>query len=267
MSYHLHAFGGEPTEFANGVFLPTGESVDGLGAEVPSDAVATAGGSHFAYGSGVVPLGVHRINHRGIYFADVETSVNNFFGLLGQRKKLWRKREDDGDYQWKYARLLRCHWDRDVSQSQHAEIISEFEATGYWKSAGTQNVYQTRAVQYSAGEETYTLATAGNGEVPTYDAVITINSGSGDLKMARLKDSDGGIDWTWSGYMDNYKNLKIDCGAFSVQNDGVNAYSTFVLNEDHARDYWCAILPGSTSFQLTLQGYCTFKIEWYDSWV
>ena len=265
MSYHLHAFGGEPTEFANGVLLPTGQSVDGLGAEVPSDVAATAGGSHFAYGSGIVPLGVHRINHRGIYFADVETSVNNFFGLLGQRKKLWRKQEDDGDYQWKYARLLRCHWDRDVSQSQHAEIISEFEATGYWKSA-------TAIDSTATGTGPYILEPVGGGNAPVYGALLTFTADDAELSAVRMVDEASGIDWTWAGSVAYGTSLTIDCGAFSVQNNGVDAYSTFVLNNDHASDYWCAILPGTDNeFTVTLTvsapGLHLSEIEWYDSWV
>jgi len=263
MSYHLHAFGGEPTEFANGVLLPTGQSVDGLGAEVPSDAVATAGGSHFAYGSGVVPLGVHRINHRGIYFADVETSVNAFFGLLGQRKKLWRKQEDDGAYHWKHARLLRCQWDRDVSQSQHAEVISEFEAAGYWKSAGTQNMVQV-------GISPYILEPVGGGEAPVYDAVFTLQAATSPITSVSMADEASSIDWTWTGSVAAGQSLTIDCGAFSVQNNGVNAYSSFVLNNDHASDYWCAILPGTENeFTVTVEGDLSgFSImDWYDSWV
>ena len=263
MSYHLYGFGGEPPGFANGVLLPTGQSVDGLGAEVPSDVAATAGGSHFAYGSGIVPLGVHRINHRGIYFTDVKTSVNNFFGLLGQRKKLWRKQDGEATYQWKHARLLRCQWDRDVSQSQHAEVISEFEAVGYWKSATAENVVLNDG----------TLQPVGGGDAPVYDAVLTFKAGSVPMTSASMADTESGIKWEWEGSGDNAvaaeKSLTIDCGAFSVQNNGVNAYSSFVLNNDHASDYWCAILPGDVNnFTATAGGSVEqIKIEWYDSWV
>ena len=265
MGYHLHGFGGESPPTSQGVLLPTGQSVDGLGAEVPSDVAATAGGSHFAYGSGIVPLGVHRINHRGIYFTDVKTSVNNFFGLLGQRKKLWRKQEDDGAYQWKYARLVRCQWDRDVSQSQHAEVISEFEAAGYWKSA-------TATDSTATGTGPYILDPVGGGEAPVYDAVFTLQAATSPITSVSMADEASSIDWTWTGSVAAGQSLTIDCGAFSVQNNGVNAYSSFVLNNDHASDYWCAILPGTDNeFTVTLTvsapGLHLSEIEWYDSWV
>ena len=270
MGYHLHGFGGESPPTSQGVLLPTGQSVDGLGAEVPSDVAATAGGSHFAYGSGIVPLGVHRINHRGIYFADVETSVNAFFGLLGQRKKLWRKQEDDGAYHWKHARLLRCQWDRDVSQSQHAEVISEFEAAGYWKSA-------TATDSTATGTGPYILEPVGGGNAPVYGALLTFTpTGSTALTSVRMKDTESSIDWTWTG--GGSSSLTIDCGEFSVQNNGLDSYVGFTLEDGtsdggeaapHASDYWCAILPGEDNeFTVTTDGVgAAIEIEWYDSWV
>lgn len=251
MSYHLYRFGASQ-------LLPTGQSVDGFGAEVPSDVVATAGGSHFAYGSGVVPLGVHRIAHRGIYSSSVQSNFDAYAGLLGQRLQLWRYREADAAIQWKYARMLACRWDRDVEQSQHAEIASEYEAVGYWKAQSQSTV--SRA-------STGTLTPTGGGKARVFDAVITFTASGTGTKTIRMQDSASGIDWTWSASITDTKVLTIDCGAFSVMNDGVNAYSSFTLNGAHASDYWCVVMPGSNTFTFTLTGAGTVQVAWYDSWV
>lgn len=251
MSYRLYRFGASQ-------LLPFGQSSDGLGGDVPSDVATTAGGAHFAYGSGVVPLGVHRINHSGIYSASVQTNVDALMGLLGQRLQLWREVESGGALQWKYARLLSCRWERDVEQSRHAEITSEFEAVGYWKSSA-----QSTTSRSSTG----TLTPTGGGLARVYDAVITFTASSTGTKTIRMQDSASGIDWTFSASVTNTQVVTIDCGAFSVLNNAVNAYSSFTLNAAHASDYWCAILPGANTFTFTLTGAGTVQIAWYDSWV
>lgn len=251
MSYYLYQFGSQD--------LPRGDSTDGFGGSVASDASPTAGGVHFAYGSGLVPLGLHRVGHRGIYSSSVQTNVDAYFALLGQRLQLWRRRESDGAVQWKYARLLDAHWDRDVAQSQHAAIVSEFEAVGYWRSAS--GAVATRS-------STGSLTPTGGGKARVFDAVVEFTASSTATQTIRFQDSTSGIDWTWSGAMTNTHVLRIDCGAFSVQNNGSDAYSGLTLNSGHASDYWCVILPGSNTFTFTLSaGSGTFGIAWYNQWV
>jgi len=251
MSYHLHRFGGTQ-------LLPVGDSVDGLGADVPSDVTRTAGGWHFAFASGVVPLGAHRVSHRGIYSASVQSNADALMALLGQRLQLWRMREADSALQWKYARMLNCQWDRDVDQSLHAEIASEYEAVGYWKAAA-----QATASRASTGSLTLT----GGGAARVYDAVITFTASGTGTKTLRLQDSVAGVDWTWTGTVTSGQVVTIDCGAFSVLKNGVAAYSGLTLNAGHASDYWSVVMPGSNTFTVTLTGAGTFQATWYDQWV
>ena len=252
MSYYLYRFGSSQ-------LLPTGQSVDGLGGDVPSDLIVTAGTPHFAYGGGTVPLGAHRIGHRGIYSASVESNINAYLALVGQRASLWRYEESSGDIQWKTARLLSARWDRDVEQSAHAEIVSEFGAVGYWKAEN-----QSTTSRASTGS----LTPTGSGKASVCDAVITFTSASTATQTIRFQDSAAGIDWQWSGSMNNTEVLTIDCGAFSVLNNGANAYGGLTLNGAHASDYWCVIAPGSNTFTFTLTaGSGTFQIAWYDQWV
>lgn len=252
MSYYLYRFGSSQ-------LLPTGQSVDGLGGDVPSDASQTAGGVHFAYGSGLVPLGLHRIPHRGIYSSSVQTNVDALLGLLGQRMNLWRIRQSDSALHWKQARLISCRWDRDVEQSQHGEIVSEFEATGYWKAQS-----QSTVVRASTGS----LTPTGGGKAKVLDAVLTYTASSTTTHTFRFQDSAAGVDWQWSGSVTSGQVVTLDCGAFSVLNNGADAYGNFTLNGGHASDYWCVIEPGSNTFTYTLSaGTGTFQIAWYDQWV
>lgn len=251
MSYHLYQF--------DGIDLPYGASVDGLGGVVESDVARTAGGWHFAYGAGLVAQGGHRVAHRGIYSASVATNANNLLGKVGRRGNLWRMRESDSAIQWKVARLLSCQWDRDVAQSQHAEMVSEWEAVGYWKAQSQSTV--SRA-------STGSLTPTGGGKADVLDAVITFTASSTTTHTFRLQDSVAGVDWQYSSSITSGQVVTIDCGAFSVLNNGANAYSSFTLNGGHASDYWCVIMPGSNTFTFTLSaGAGTFQIAWYDQWV
>lgn len=250
MSYYLSVFGSQA--------LPRGDSVDGLGGDVPSDIANTAGRTHFAYGSGTVPMGAHRIRHRGIYSSSVQSNVDALMGMVGQRASLWRVRTADAASQWKTARLLSCRWDRDVAQSQHAALVSEWDAVGYWKGLSINTTNRT---------STGTLTPTGGGKANVYDAVITFTASSTGAKTIRMQDAAAGIDWQWSASMTSGHVLTIDCGAFSILNNGSNAYSSFTLNGAHLCDYWCVIVPGSNSFTITLTGAGTFQIAWYDQWV
>ncbi|HRJ45249.1 MAG TPA: hypothetical protein PL105_25340 [Caldilineaceae bacterium] len=250
MSYYLYQF--------DAVSLPRGQSVDGLGGDVPSDVSRTAGGWHFAHGSGLVPLGVHRVAHRGIYSASVQSSVDALMGKLGLRGNLSRIREADSAVQSKTARLLSCRWERDVEQSQHAELVSEWEAVGYWKASSQSTV--SRA-------STGSLTPTGGGKARVFDAVITFTASGTGTKTISMQDSAAAIDWTFSASVTDTQVVTIDCGAFSVLNNGANAYSSFTLNGAHASDYWCVILPGSNTFTFTLTGAGTVQVAWYDQWV
>ncbi len=252
MAYYLQQFDSQA--------LPTGNSVDGLGTgSIGSTLVAVAGGVIDVYGaSEIAPMHSHTIRHRGLYSASVETNVDALRAYLGQRKKLYRYKESDTSQQWKWARLLEVGWDRAIEQRSVAEIDCTFEAVGWWK-ATTPDTDNTSA--------TGSVAITNAGNAYATDGTFTFVASGTGTKTIRVVDSSQGIDWTWSASITDTESLVIDCGAFSVLNNGADAYSGLTLNAGHTSNYWMVAAPGANTWTVTLTGAGTLTVSSYDSWV
>lgn len=252
MAYYLQQFDSQA--------LPTGNSVDGLGTgAVASTLVAVAGGVIDIYGANeIAPMPSHTIRHRGIYSASVESNVDALRAYLGRRKKLYRFKQSDSSQQWKWARLLDVQWDRDVAQRSHAEIEAIFEAVGWWKATtpDTANISASGSLALTNGGTAYAT-----------DGTFTFVASGTGAKTIRVVNSATGIDWTWTGSITDTKSLLIDCGAFSVLNNGADAYSGLTLNAGHTSNYWMVAAPGLNTWTVTLTGAGTLTVSSYDSWV
>ena len=254
MAYRLYRFG-------NSQLLPFGNSQDDVaGGDVPSDGVEVAGGvTHYAYGSEIIPLRRHIINHRGIYSTDVRTNVDGLAGLLGQRLQLWRMRESDSALQWKYAKLLSCRWSRDVEQSLHAEMNLQFEAEGAWKASTLSTAERT-----GAG----VLSVPASGEAWVWDATLTFVASSTTTHTWTVTDSAADCNLTWSGSVNSGQSVVIDSGAWAVTKAGADAYSSLTINSGHAAQRLLVISPAGQSFEFSVAaGGGTFTLRWYPQWI
>ena len=256
MAYYLDEFDTQA--------LPHGDSVDGLGTgAAPSSLVTVAGGVIDTYGADeIVPLPFHQIWHRGIYSANVEANVNGLRALLGQRKKLFRIQESDSVQQWKWARLLSVIWDRNREQRSHAEVDAIFEAVGWWKATAPESPAPNVT-------DTGSLVWGNDGNAYVTDGIFTFAATSAATLTMTVVDTGNGINWTWVGAMASGESVVIDCGAFSVLNNEVDAYSGLTLNAGHTSNYWMVAAPGSNTWSVTLSAEPTgaLSLTVYDSWV
>lgn len=253
MAYHLYRFGSSQV-------LPQGDPQDDVaGADVSSDAIPIAAGTHYAYGTGIIPLRRHMIAHRGIYSTNVETNVDALMGLLGQRKQLWRYRESDDAIQWKYAKMLSCRWRRVVDQRSHAVVDCQFEAEGNWSA---QSGFSTSRA--STGD--LTIANAGDAYI--WNGTLTFTSSATNSKTIRVQITALGVDFTWTGTVDNTKVLTISGAAMAVDNDGADAYSGLTLNAGHTAQRWLMFAPGNNTVTITYSGGAgTTAVAWFDQWI
>lgn len=251
MAYYLRSFAGQ--------LLPRGDSVDGLSAgPIEQTLVGVAGGAVLdVWGDVPKPLGLHQIAHRGKYSASVDTNLNALMGLIGRRGTLVRRRQLDSSDQQKTARLLVVDWDRGVEQSIHAELRCTFEARGYWRSSSQSTTNRT---------STGTMTATNGGTAPIFDPTFTFASSATGSKTIRVQIVALGVDWTWAGTVTNGQSLVIDCGAESILNNGVDAYSGLTLNVAHVSNWWAYLMPGSNSVAVTLTGAGTLTLGWYNQW-
>jgi hypothetical protein len=63
----------------------------------------------------------------------------------------------------------------------------------------------------------------------------------------------------------------VDCGARSIKNNGVDAYSGLTLNAGHTTAPWLRLAPGSNTVTITYSGNAdasaTVTFSYYDGWV
>lgn len=257
MAYRLYRFGAT-------TLLPLGDPQDDVaGAEVPSDAVAVAGGSvHYAYGaSSIIPVRRHTINHRGIYSSDVENSVDEILAMVGQRAQLWRIRASDSSLQWKYAKLLSGRWQRDKEQSQHAVVDLKFDAKGNWRESGYSSANRT-------GTGSVTVGSTDGDAWCFFGNVMRYTASSTGTHTLRVQNTPRVIDWQWSGTMTSGHVLVVDSDTWTVTNNGADAYSGFTINAGHGCQRLMVWAPTTHTVTFTLSaGSGSVVFEWYDQWI
>ncbi len=96
-----------------------------------------------------------------------------------------------------------------------------------------------------------TVSNDGNGIC--YDAVITITAGAANITALTISTANG-TDIDWTGTLTAGNALLIDCGAKSIKNNGVNAYSGFAYGGSHTANSWLELLPGDTAITIDRTG-------------
>ena len=189
------------------------------------------------------------------------TAASALYALVGQSDYLYRT-PDGGtaDSQQMRARCLRVDVTRDVRHRLWAQPTLLFEAQEpVW--SGTADV--TTVGTLSTGG-TLTITNAGNAPVwnPRFKLVA---SGAAITSMA-LRCATAGYQaqlcygtaygtGTSGGTLANGGTLVIDCGAYSVTNNGTGDYANFGLGALHAIDDWAVLRPATTTpFVATFSG-------------
>lgn len=76
--------------------------------------------------------------------------------------------------------------------------------------------------------------------------------------------------WTFSGSVNQTKDLIVDCGALTVKNDGVDAYDDFDFHADHGVDRWHNLIAGDCTVEATQTGgsdATTLTLTLSEAWV
>jgi hypothetical protein len=193
---------------------------------------------------------------------DLLTAGSALYGLIGRSDYLYRT-PDGGtaNSQRLRARCLRVDVARDVRHRLWAEPTLVFEVQGpVW--SGTADV--TAIGTFTSGG---TLNVSNAGNAPVWDPVFTIVSSGAAITSLVLRQSTEpyaaelcfGTAYgtgTSGGTLPAGGTLIIDCGEYSVSNNGTNAYSRFELGSNHHIDGWAQLMPSpsATEWVVTFNG-------------
>ena len=276
------------TRFGDYTF-PTYDTINRMGASVASgNYVSTAAGAYDPYGDDTIVTGPFQIRRRMTLVATsaaaLETAMDEVRALKGTKKTLYG-RTAAGYTRRAKARCAQVLYDQswDNVIDQPVDLIFEL-LTDHWNgNAHTDDGWYLDSGKYfddgwmldSGNEETmassphtFTVTNGGNKD-STYN-IIVVTAGSAAITSVRIQNTTSGLsDITWTGTLAAGNELRIDCGTFSVTNDGTNAYSGITVNSGHSQGPWLSLAPGNNEIDITFAGGSTDStvgMEFWDGW-
>lgn len=209
------------------------------------------------------------------------TALDELRALVGKRAKLYRRANDDDSIQWCTARLLQNPTQRRYGSGLAQEVELVFQLWSGWhgqdhKSWKLDEGYFLDDGLYlddggftetmASSPHTITVTNGGNRRVD--DAVITITAGSSSITAVTIAKT-GETDIDYGGIISSTKTLVIDCGAYTVKDDGVSDYANFSLASNHKIAEWLRLDPGDNDIIITFSGgstNSTVNVQFRDGW-
>lgn len=251
-----------------------------------SGTVNIPGGAYDAYGNDQAPRETTTITRRCTLIEDtpaaLQTALDELRSLRGKRDRLYARMQDD-TVRWHWARLLRVVVPKKPGNVVNQEIELIFELPPiWWYGERTGDGWVLDAGEYfdagltldesgglftlNTSPKNVTINNGGNATVT--NAVITVTAAGTDITALTIAKS-GETQLVYSGTIAVGQALVIDCGAWSVENNGSDDYANFALGASHAIEEWLHLSPGNNTITVTKTGgsaASTIGIEFYDGW-
>ena len=246
--------------------------------------LSPTGGPIDRYGFNNAPPGTFILNHEFAIFgtspANAKTIFDTLRALVGQRKRLYR-RWDDNTWQWARSRLISVNATRQAENRNVLPVSLQFEiVTPYWFNVEENNLGGS---SLNVSTSTFT-PTGGGGENPEAIGYISINNtNSPDYHYLVIEIDNDGDDITeilientgfnvfdsiqWAGTLASSERLQINTNNKTIFVGAVPAYSGFIQN--HVAPDWFVLQPGGNLIAITLTGTsftfnCTATIHLYE---
>jgi hypothetical protein len=232
--------------------------------------VRTVGGPAFdAYGASDAPASMpYTLRYQGVAYGAtmtaLRTQLDGWRALRGKRLQLYRQAEDDDSEQWAWARLMQVQADNTVSNQAMViqPVTLVFQVSSGWNGAAHSEDFALTA------DDTTACAMDNDGNVAVVDCILTVTAG--DAAITALTVTIGTLcSFTYDGTIAIGESLVVDSGAFSVLNDGDDAYADFELGAGHSVLEWLQLEPGETTVAVAITGGGTGAeavFVYYDAW-
>lgn len=223
-----------------------------------------------------------------IWYSDSDDRIDYYKdlrGLVGKRGRLYRAWDNDSDVEWVTARLKSVSGERELNHKNHVEVDLSFEIySSYWHGDYTgvwlldSGEFFDTGLDFDTGNDVITLNTSPksftitmNGNAIVNDAIIYVIAGSNDITALEIKNTTTGhlAELDYSGTITAGNTLTIDCGAYTVKNNGVDDDANFSLGSTHAINEWLRLAPGDNTIVVTFTGGSTdstINFDYYEGW-
>lgn len=288
MGYYLSRFGNTQLPITEPITeMPTAPAQEG--------AVATLGYGYDAFGGDTAPAVFpyplqYRVVVVGTTAAAYMSTINELRAHARKRNYVYRTGQD-GAVHRALARLEQVSAQDSVETFNAVELAFRFLIWSHWENdwnagewwfdqptehAPLPQLYFDTGLFFDAAGVTTTLTTSPQpivytlgGNVAVDDAIITITAGSAAITAVTVACVDRRFSWTWTGTLAIGKSLVIDAGAWSVLNDGADAWAGFAFNSGHSIEGIAHLAAGANSIVVTLTGGgtgSTFGVNTPDRW-
>lgn len=214
--------------------------------------------------------------------ADMDDGVDAVRGWLGKRAKLWL-RTGSNEVRWAWARLTRVAQVRNRRNWNFQPLRCDFELVdgrwhghdhtawtlddGHYLDDGFYLDDEGYSETMPSSPHTITVNNGGNRRVD--NVIITILAGSSAITSVTIAKT-GETDMDYTGIISSGQALEIDCGAYTVKDNGVSDYANFALASGHTIAEWLRLDPGDNEITITFSGgsnNSTVTIEYRDGWI
>ena len=257
----------------------------------PADAVdgmvGTIAGGYDSYGGDDAQTQIpYTLTYRTMVYAeDVSTFralIDGFRALVRKSGRLYRRGEDDDSVQWCSARLMRLSSVRAVDDKFWQDVEFVFQAKTLWRGADhppwvldTGEMFDGGLYLDEAGftetmaSSPHTITVTNGGNRVVTNPVLTITAGGANITAATIAKT-GETKIAWTGTLTAGNDLVVDCGKFTITNNGSNAYSgKAAFDSNHTIAEWLRIDPGDNDIDVTFTGgstNSTVTVEFRDGW-
>lgn len=252
--------------------------------------VGTIAGAYDTLGADDAPQELpYNVSVRGVVLEDtaaaLRTTLDGLRALVGKRKNLYRRADSNDEIQWARARLVSEPMRRVQGNVLHCEVEMVFQILTPWVGADHSTwvlddgeyldtaLYLDEAGETFTGSSPHIFTTTNGGNRVVTNPVITLTAGGASVTSVTItKVGTGGSETkiVWTGTLLTTKKLIVDCGTFTITNDGANAYSgKAAFDSNHTIAEWLRIDPGYNEITVTWVGGSTDStvlLEYRDGW-
>lgn len=214
-------------------------------------------------------------------------TLDSLRALVGQRLRLWATPMDATKAsRWAWARLGALAYDHAYMHRVHQPLTMSFEVLSAWNGSGHTGAWDLDSGYFfdnglffdSSGVTilnpspggTSTLVVTNGGNYPVDNAGITVTCGPTAAITALTIGITSVCQFTYSGTIATSQSLVIDCGAFTVANNGVADAANFALTANQTIPAWLRLAAGSNTLNIAQTGGSTdstIGVTFSDGWL